>query len=70
MYDTAYRSQGQRTLAQPGDVCAVRPAPTATQHMDDPAQRPAIIDTLLVAHVGRQQWRDAFPLRIIRPARQ
>jgi hypothetical protein len=49
------------------DVGAIRPAPAAAKRMNNPAQHPAIVCTLLAAHVGWQQRRNPCPLHIGKP---
>lgn len=68
--DTALGSTDEAVverLLRPVDIRTVGPASATAQRMDDPAQHPAIIDTLLAVHIGRQQRCNPLPLPIGKP---
>src|SRR5436305_7637899 len=46
---------------------AIRPAASALEHVDDPADDAAIVHPLDAAHIGRQTRLDALPLLIGQP---
>jgi hypothetical protein len=45
----------------------IDPSAAALQHMNDPGDHPAIIDTLLPARLVRQQRPKAAHLRVVKP---
>ncbi|KRC96635.1 hypothetical protein ASE47_30690 [Ensifer sp. Root258] len=49
------------------DICAIRPAATTAQRMDDPAQDPAVIHARLASHICRQKRLYPLPLRVGKP---
>lgn len=52
---------------RPVDFRAITPAGPTTQHVDDTADHPAIIDPMRPAAPSRQQRLDPLPLRIAQP---
>jgi len=45
----------------------IAPPRARAQHMHDPADDPAVIDTMRAAPPSRHQWLNPFPIRIAQP---
>lgn len=63
----AHEAIVERLLRSIDIARAVGPAPATPERVDDPAQHPAIVDTVHAANILRQQRLDPSPLRIRKP---